>query len=134
MADISLTVANFIPSANATLIAGIAGGTLTRGMPLYYDSAAGTYKQFDASNTTKDQFAGLCCEDAASGQPIEVCTKDPDLILGGTVSMGDTIWASATGLTKTIGDLTTGWRIWVIGVCNAASNHVNFNAVRGGIK
>ncbi|HKP92330.1 MAG TPA: hypothetical protein VJS88_00410 [Chthoniobacterales bacterium] len=134
MADISITAASFVPSANATLVQGIAGGTLTRGMPVYYDSATGTYKQFDASNSSKYEFAGLACEDVASGQPLFVCTKDPALTLGGTVSVGDTIWGSATGVTKTIGDLTTGWRVWVLAVCTAASNIVNFNPVRGGVK
>jgi hypothetical protein len=135
MADISITAGSFIPSANATLVQGIAGAALTRGLPTYYDSATATYKAFDASSATKYQFAGLACEDVASGQPVFICTKDPDLQLGGSITIGDTVWASATGVTKTIGDLTTGWKIWVLGVCTATSGaHLNFLPVSGGVK
>jgi hypothetical protein len=136
MADISVTSNNFITSPTATIIQGTLGEAVTTaGQPLYYDSASGTYKKFDASSTSKDTFAGLACEPGGAGQQILIVTKDPDLQLGGSVTIGDTIWASATGLTKTIGDLTSGWRIYTIGVCTATSgNHVNFEAVRGGIK
>jgi hypothetical protein len=134
MADISITAANVVPSANATLIQGVAGEAVTRGQTLYYDSAAGTYKKFDANDTAKDTLVGLACEDAAAGQPLIVCTKDPALALGGTVAIGDTVWGSATagGLTKTFADLVTGWRVYVVGVANAA-NTINFDFVRGGI-
>jgi len=134
MADIAITAANFIPSANASLTQGIAGASITRGQPLYLDTGTNTYKVFDASNVSKNAFAGFACEDAASGQPILVCTKDPALQLGGTVASGDTVWGTATGVTKTFADLVTTWKIWVIGICTDASNTINFSPVAGGIK
>jgi hypothetical protein len=135
MADLAITATAFVPSANATLLQGVAGEAVTRGQSLYYDSGTGTYKLFDANDVTKDQFFGLACEDATTNQPLMVCTKDPALALGGTLAVGDRVYGSATpgGLTKTEADLATGWRIWTIGVANAA-NVINFSPVKGGIK
>jgi hypothetical protein len=135
MADISITAANFITSANASLIQGTAGATLTRGQPLYYDSASGTYKLYVATSTTTDTFVGFACEDAAAGQVFLIVTKDPALQLGGTLAVGDTVWLSLSGVTKTFADLVSTWRIYTIGVCTAtSSNVVNFDPVRGGVK
>jgi hypothetical protein len=135
MSDISITATAFVPSANASIINGTAGEAVTRGQTLYYDSSAGTYKLFDANDTTKDILAGLACEDASTGQPLLICTKDPALAMGAALSTGDTLWGSATagGSTKTVGDLASGWRIWVLGVANA-TNTINFDPVKGGIK
>lgn len=133
MADISITAASFVPNADAVLLTGVAGGTLTRGMPVYYDAASNTYKQLDVTNTSKDTMAGLCCDDVAVGQPV-IIMRSGTCTLGGTVSSGDTVWCSATGLTKTVGDLTAGWRIIVAGVCTGASNAFYLNPTRGGVK
>lgn len=137
MADISLTAANFLPSSNASILHDcVAGATLTRGQSLYYDSATSTYKLFDADGASAlQEFAGLACQDIASGQKFDVCTKDPDLKLGGTLASGDNVWGSATagGVTKTVGDLATGMRVWSLGVATSTTN-MNFNPVRGGVK
>jgi hypothetical protein len=133
MANISITPANFIPSANATIIQGIAGGTLTRGLPVYLDTAAGTYKALVLTSTTTDTLAGLACEDAANGQPILIVTKDPALAIGGTCASGDTIWCSNTGITLTQADLVSTWRIIFVGV-GISSGTINFDPCRGGVK
>jgi hypothetical protein len=133
MSDIAITPANFVPSANATIIQGVAGATITRGKPLYYDSAAGTYKLLVLTNTATDTLAGLACEDVGSGQPLLIVTKDPALAIGGTCASGDTIWTSNTGLTLTIADLVSTWRINVVGV-GTASGVINFSPVKGGVK
>jgi hypothetical protein len=133
MADIAITATAFIPSANATLIQGIAGATLTRGQPLYFDSAAGTYKLYVATNVLTDGFVGFACEDAAAGQPIMIVTKDPALALGGTLVNGDTVWLSLSGVTKTFADLVSTWRIWTAGVATSTTV-MNFSPVKGGVK
>jgi hypothetical protein len=133
MADISITPASFVPSANATIVQGIAGATLTRGKPVYLDTVAGTYKLYVATSTTTDALAGLMCEDVDAGQPCLVLTKDPALVLGGTLVTGDTVWTSLSGLTKTIADLVSTWRIYVAGVATS-STVMNFSPVRGGVK
>jgi hypothetical protein len=133
MANISITPANFVPSANATIIQGIAGGTLTRGTPVYLDTAAGTYKALVLTSTTTDTLAGFPCGDAANGQPILIVTKDPALAIGGTCASGDTIWCSNTGITLTQADLVSTWRIIFVGV-GTASGVINFDPCRGGVK
>jgi hypothetical protein len=133
MSDISITPASFVPSANATIIQGIAGATLTRGQPVYLDAATGTYKLYVATSITTDGLAGLMCEDVAINQPCLVLVKDPALVLGGTLVTGDTVWTSLSGLTKTIADLVSTWRIWVAGVATS-STVMNFSPVKGGVK
>jgi hypothetical protein len=133
MADIVITAANFIPSANASLIQGTAGATIVRGNCLYLDSVSGTYKVLVLTSTTTDGFAGFACEDAALNQPVIVCTKDPVLALGGTLVSGDQVWASNTGVTKTQADLVTTWRIWALGVALSATT-MNFLPCKGGVK
>jgi hypothetical protein len=134
MADISITAASFLPSANATILDRcLAGATLTRGMPVYYESSSGTYKQLDLTSASKDTLAGFCIEDVAVNQYFSHVSKDPALAIGGTCASGDTIWCSQTGITKTIGDLTSTWRIIVVGVATA-SGVINFDPIRGGIK
>jgi hypothetical protein len=133
MADIAITATAFIPSANATVIQGIAGATLTRGQPVYLDSVSGTYKLYVGTSVTTDGLAGLVCEDVASGQPCLILTKDPALVLGGTLVTGDTVWTSVSGLTKTFADLVSTWRIWVAGVATS-STVMNFLPVKGGVK
>ena len=135
MADISITAANFVPSANATIIQGVAGEAMTRGQTLYYDSTNALYKLFSATNTSKDVLAGLACEDAATNQPMLVVTKDPALVIGGAAASGDTVWGSnvAGGMTKTFADVVSTWRVWVLGVANA-TNTINFVPCKGGVK
>jgi hypothetical protein len=133
MADIAITVTAFIPSANATLVPGIAGATLTRGQPVYLDSASGTYKLYVATNVLTDGFVGFACEDVASGQPVTIVAKDPALVLGGTLVTGDTVWLSLSGVTKTFADLVSTWRIWVVGVATSTTV-LNFDACKGGVK
>jgi len=133
MANITITAANFIPSANATIIQGTAGATLTRGTPVYLDTASNTYKALVLTATTTDTLAGLACEDAASGQPILIVSRDPALAIGGTCASGDTIWCSNTGITLTFADLIATWRIIVVGVATA-SGVINFDPCRGGVK
>ena len=133
MSDIAITATAFIPSANATVIQGIAGATLTRGQPVYLDTVAGTYKLYVATSVNTDALAGLACEDVAAGQPMLIVVKDPALVLGGTLVIGDTVWTSLSGLTKTFADLVSTWRIWTAGVATS-STVMNFSPVKGGVK
>jgi hypothetical protein len=135
MADVSITVTGFIPSANATLIQVTAGATMTRGQTSYYDSATQTYKLCDNDVVALNAFAGFVCEDVASGQQFFLCTRDPNLAIGATLANGDTIWQSANpgGITKTFADLVSTDRVLVIGVANSTTT-INFVPVLGGIK
>jgi hypothetical protein len=134
MADLVITAASFIPSATAKLIPVTFGEAVTRGQAIRYDSSAGTHKLFDADDTSKDEFAGLACEDAAAGQQGFIVTQDSALALGNAVTAGDDIYGSknAGGITKTKADLTSTTRVWHLGVATA-SGVINFNPTKGGI-
>lgn len=101
MADISITAANVLPSAAAIINRNfLAGATITRGQAVYLDSTTNTWKLMDANagatgnelNTTR----GIALNDAASGQVIDVCTRDPDFTPGGTLTNGIAVYASNT--------------------------------------
>lgn len=94
MADISITAASLIPSANATIIRGTAGATLARGNVVYKNTSNVWVKaKADASGTYAGQ--GIALVDSASGQPTLILTKDPALAIGATVTEGVQLAVSA---------------------------------------
>lgn len=133
MADIAITAANFLPSAQALKKKGTAAGTITRGQPVSFSPADNGFKAVNASALGGAAVAGIACEDVAVGQDFLFVVEDPLLKIGGTVLSGDTIWASATGVTKTFADIVTGWAVWVLGVVNADLT-MKFKIVGGGVK
>lgn len=58
-------------------------------------------------------------------------TKDPALVLGCTMLVGDTIWQSDTagGITKTFADLEAGDYVTVIGVCTVVNSTINMSLI-----
>lgn len=133
MADISITAANVIPSAQAIKRDGTAGATITQGQLLYYDNTAGTMKLAD-SNGAGDLHvvAGIALNAAAAGQPVKYATSDPALVIGATVAIGDVLVASATpGGIAPAADLATGYFATVLGVAISVTA-VNFNPTAAG--
>jgi hypothetical protein len=112
MAAISITAANFLPSANAVWSAPIAlGATVTIGQTVYLDSATNTLKLAGAASTAAvAACVGLVEAAGAAGQLRRYLIRDPALGLGATILAGDDVWLHTTAgsITKTIGDLTSG--------------------------
>lgn len=118
MSDLSITAANFLPSANAVYADILAGATLTRGQPYYLDSTD-SYKAklADADAQATARIAGICATDIASGQIGKGVTFDPALVIGATVAAGTPYFVSTgAGGICPVADLGTGDYTTLVGV------------------
>lgn len=131
MADIAITAANVIPSANANRNLGVAGVALAQGDVLFMDSTdANKLKKADADlSALASTVVGIAENAAAVGQYVSYITKDPQLAIGGTVAAGALVILSATaGKIAPSADAASGWYVTVLGV-GVGSNKINFNPV-----
>jgi hypothetical protein len=89
MADISVTAANVVASANAKTRRGIAGATITAGQVLYEDgSDSNKLKLADCDATGgATNPVGIALHGAAAGQPLEFVYEDDDFTPGATLSL-----------------------------------------------
>lgn len=132
-ADLSITAANVIPSANAELYRKTAAATITAGQTVYL-LAAGTVGLADANGASPlYNVYGIAVTGGGAGQVITVCRKDPALVIGATLTIGDTLWLSATagGITITAADNVTGMYVTALGVAGSTTAF-NFNPTAAG--
>ena len=136
MADLSITAASVIPSANAVIAIGVAGATIVAGQSLYIDTAnSNVLKLYDADGSAlTSTMAGIALGGAGSGQSVRYVTQDPALVLGCTMAVGDTLWGSDTagGLTITFAELEAGDYITCVGVCTVVNSAINFKMIPAG--
>ena len=119
MADHVVTAANVLKSNNGSVRNGTAGVAITAGDALYFDTATGTYKLYDANGGSADvrKFAGVALNTAAAGQPIALCEEDADFTPGFAVSEGDVVIGSATaGKLCPVADAASGHYVTVVGI------------------
>lgn len=124
MADLSITAASVATSSTASIDrTGTAGEAITRGEPVYKDSSDSNEYKLAAATSTASNCYGIAMADAADGQPLPVCTKDPGgLTIGSTVVVGTVYVVSATaGGIAPIADMTTGDYVCVLGVADTTS-------------
>ena len=87
-ADVTITAASVLASSGATYEDGVAGATITRGQLVYKDAAdSNKIKLADANVAAAKGVLGMAYSDAASGQHVRVILADPDLTVGGTLSI-----------------------------------------------
>lgn len=128
MADLTITAASVVPSANATKVTrnAAAGVTITAGQLVYLDSNTLKLTDNDASAAAA-KVAGIAVCGASPGQPCTYVTKDPKLAIGATVSIGAVYTNSGTpGGIAPIGDKATGDFIVVVAV-GVSTTQVNFD-------
>lgn len=121
--DVSVTAANVRVSADAVLITGTFGETVTAGQPLYQSSTDGRYYLSDANASGKTTISAIAVNGGAAGQPALLCTEDPNFTPGFTLSTSAPIYvASATaGGIAPSADVTTGWFTTVIMVAKTTT-------------
>lgn len=116
MADVTVTAANVLASANAVKHTGIAGTTITAGQTLYKNSADNNrlyLADADASPQAAD-CVGVAIHGAAAGQPITYTDDDPDFTPGATLSLsaaadgGVYVLSGTPGGFAPIGDMAAG--------------------------
>lgn len=124
MADISITAASVIKTASTLEREGIAGGTITAGMPLYIDSAdANALKPAQADAATTDDVAGIALHGASDGQPIKFAVGG-DLTLNAVLTAGTVyvLSANAAGGVAPWADLGSGDYVTIVGVATSTTN------------
>lgn len=136
MADISITVANVLPSNTATVQIGIAGAAITQGQAIYLDTTTNTYLLSDSNAAGKNQIAGIAVNAASTGQ--RVCFVGLDsagFTVGGTLTSFDGIYLSNTpgGLTEAYADLATGSTVIIVGM-QTSTTKMNLSPIVGGVK
>jgi hypothetical protein len=144
MADLTVTPANVLASAQAIKFTATAGAALTAGQPIYRDTAdtdafgRGKAKLADANggSATIQTVEGITLAAAATGQPIECAALDPDFTHGLTgVAAGDCVILSATaGALCPVADLASGGRLNVVLAITSATKGVLKVTTAGAVK
>lgn len=124
--DLSITAANVLASSSAKFQDGIAGATITRGQLVYADAAdSGKFKLADADVAAAKVVLGMAYSDAAAGQFVRVIVEDPDLTVGGTLSLiapgGIYVLSATAGGIAPVADLAAGSYPIVVMVAKSAT-------------
>lgn len=129
MAALTITVANIIPASGYSAeSAYVAGATITRGQAVYLDAATNTWKLANAitsAATAGSAGLGISLSDVVSGQPMLVMISGT-LAFGAILTNGGVYIAGGTaaGDIAPVADLTTTWRLSILGVANGTSNMI----------
>jgi hypothetical protein len=112
MADLTITAASVVPSANAKIHRAKAGATITAGQLIYLDTAAASVAKLADANGASAEIRtpiGIAINSAATGQEVAYVKEDPNLTIGATVANGAAYILSATaGGLAPIADLASG--------------------------
>lgn len=132
MADISITAANVIPSANAKIVRKAAAETITAGQTLYLNTS-GLVAKADANlSAAASTVYGIAVNGGGAGQLINVVKEDPALRIGATIAIGDILILSATaGGIAPAADLASGHYGTVLGI-GISTTEINFKPIAAG--
>lgn len=121
--DVSVTAANVRISADAQVITGLFGESITAGQGVYQSSTDARFYLADMNAAGKTGFVGIAVNGGAAGQPALICAEDPNFTPGFTLSTSAPIYvASATaGGIAPSADVTTGWFTTVIMVAKTTT-------------
>ncbi len=123
MANLTLTAANVVPQAGATLIMGIAGQAISQGQPCYYDSSTMRWLLSDANGVAATRVVeGVAVSGAAvAGQGVVLQTAG-FLAFGAILTLAEIYVVSDTaGGIMPKGDLGAGEYVSIIGVAISTS-------------
>lgn len=125
MADITVTAASVLPTTTTTTDSGIAGETLTAGVPIYKKASDSNYFwQTDADLSQEAaQAAGISLHGAARGQPIKFATGG-DLTIPTMVAGTAYCCSAAAGKICPSADVDTGTTLYmtILGVSSSTTN------------
>lgn len=123
MAAIEITAANVLAGSNASKVTGVAGATITAGQAVYADSGdSDEIKLADCDlSAAAAATVGIALHGATAGQPITYQVGGL-LTMGATLVAGDVyVLGSTAGAIHLIDDVTTGWRISILGVATTTA-------------
>ncbi len=134
MADLSITAANVVPDDGYNYADGIAGETLTAGMPVYLKSSDTRYWKSDTNSATAEvrTVAGITLNGASAGQPVRVMSSGT-VTIGATVAVGTIYVLSGTaGAIAPSTDLVSGWYTHILGIATTAAK-IKLNLFTGSV-
>ena len=122
MADLTITAANVVASANAVRESGTAGATITAGQLVYLDTTDMKYKLADNNGAAALRVPnGVALNGAANNQPL-VIQKAGDITIGATMTAGVAYYLSDTpGGICPVADLASGEYPCIIGIAKSTS-------------
>lgn len=123
MSDLSITAANVLPGAGASTESGMAGGTITAGMPVF-KAADGSILATDADSATvlARTAIGIALNGASAGQPISYQKPGGDITIGATLTPGVTYYLSGnTGGICPLADVGATEYLSIIGIAKSAT-------------
>lgn len=117
MGAVSVTAASVLHSSSGVTVNVIAGAAITAGQPVYFDTD-GSAKVADADGASPlYKVRGIAVNNAATGQDVDICTRDPAFTPGFTTAIGEVYIVGATaGNIHPVADKTTNWKVSVLGV------------------
>ena len=134
MADLTITAANVLASANARRKHGTAGVNLTAGQALYADATDGKKLKLADANLSDAaaEVVGIAAHGTLAGQPIEYIEFDPDFTPGATLVSGTTYILSGTaGGICPDSDAVSTWRKRILFAATSTTK-ANMQLVKGG--
>ncbi len=124
MAALAQTAASFVPSADAVYSPSYPfGATVLAGQPCYIDSN-GVLQLTDSNlSLAASKCDGLAALGGSTGQLGRLVLSDPNLVLGSTLVIGDTVWTHTTAgaITKTAADNTPGVGTCILGTAKSTT-------------
>jgi len=123
MADISITAANVVAGASASVEDGIAGAAITAGQVLYKDPTDKRFKLADSNSATAAARSpvSIALHAAAIGQPIRSLRHGP-ITIGGTLVPGVAYYLSdSPGNLCPVADVGSGEYSVFIGMATSAT-------------
>lgn len=120
MSDISITLAELIPSAQAVITRVTYGEDIERGDTVYKNDAH-QWVLSKADGATTYRAGGMATTDGSAGQPGLVLTADPAIQLGAEVAEGTLLAVSAAnagGMASHV-DLVAGEYLYIFGIVRA---------------
>lgn len=130
MADVSVTAASVVKTANTAISEGIAGGTVTAGMPVYIDTTdSSKLKAADCDVQATSVAAGIALHGASAGQPLKYATSgNLTFNAGFTVGVVYVVSTTAGGIAPDT-DLVSGDYVTILGIATTTSNlNIKINA------
>lgn len=123
MADLTITAANVVAGANASIDAGTAGEAVTAGQTGYKSSTTNKWMKGDTNSGTAEarKIKGIFLNNAAANQPVDVETGG-DITIGATLTPGTAYYASDTpGGICPLADVGSGENVVFLGLAKSST-------------
>jgi hypothetical protein len=134
MSDLSITTTAVLKSSGGQQTTGLAGETIAQGDFLYQKTDDNKWYKADGNDSTKQPCTAIALCGASAGQPVFVCTEDPDLAIGTHgITVGTPYYLSNTpGKSCPVGDIGTGNITTLLFIAKTATT-VAFKPVTAGV-